>query len=65
MFLTAESVFNEKHKLYGAEKLTKDIVLADLDPDDFAALESWLLLGVLHAEGDRTGRNVFYFLTSR
>jgi hypothetical protein len=51
MFLRAESYdpynaasrmvrfFDEKYELFGADKLTKDITLDDLDPDDIAALE--------------------------
>jgi hypothetical protein len=69
MFLRAESFdpykaasrmvrfFDEKYKLFGAEKLTKDIVLADLDPDDIAALESGSFQVL--PEKDSAGRKVF------
>jgi hypothetical protein len=52
MFLRAESFdpckaasrmvrfFDEKYQLFGADKLTKDITLDDMDPDDIAALET-------------------------
>jgi hypothetical protein len=52
MFLRAESFdpcnaasrmvrfFDEKYELFGADKLTKDITLDDLDPHDIAALEN-------------------------
>jgi hypothetical protein len=71
MFLRAESFdadkaasrmvrfFHEKYKLFGAEKLTKDIVLADLDPDDIAALESGVYQ--MLPEKDCAGRKVFCF----
>jgi hypothetical protein len=69
MFLRAESFdpnkaashmvafFDEKYKLFGAEKLTKDIVLADLDPDDIVALESGSFQVL--PEKDSAGRKVF------
>jgi hypothetical protein len=71
MFLRAESFdaykaasrmvkfFDEKYKLFGAEKLTKDIVLADLDPDDIAALENGFYQ--LLPEKDTAGRKVCCF----
>jgi hypothetical protein len=69
MFLRAESFdaykaasrmvafFDEKYKLFGAEKLTKDIVLADLDPDDISALENGYYQRL--ANKDSAGRKVF------
>jgi hypothetical protein len=69
MFLRAESFdaykaasrmirfFDEKYKLFGAEKLTKDIVLADLDLDDITALESGSFQVL--PEKDSAGRKVF------
>jgi hypothetical protein len=71
MFLRAESFdaykaafrmvrfFDEKYKLFGAEKLTKDIVLADLDPGDIAALENGFYQVL--PETDCAGRNVLCF----
>jgi hypothetical protein len=71
MFLRAESFdaynaasrmvrfFDEKYKLFGAEKLTKDIVLADLDPDDIAALEKGFYQVL--PEKDCAGRKVVCF----
>jgi hypothetical protein len=71
MFLRAESFdaykaashivrfFEEKYALFGAEKLTKNIVLADLDPDDIAALESGFYQVL--PEKDSAGRKVFFF----
>jgi hypothetical protein len=49
--------FDEKYALFGAEKLTKDIVLADLDPDDIAALETGFYQVL--PEKDSAGRKVF------
>jgi hypothetical protein len=55
MFLRAESYdppnaasrmvrfFDEKYELFGADKLAKDITLADLDPDDIINIEDGLL----------------------
>jgi hypothetical protein len=51
--------FEEKYALFGAEKLTKDIVLADLDPDDIAALEKGFYQVL--PEKDSAGRKVFFF----
>jgi hypothetical protein len=71
MFLRAESFnaykaasrmvsfFDEKYKLFGADKLTKDIGLADLDPDDIAALETGFYQVL--PEKDCAGRKVFCF----
>jgi hypothetical protein len=71
MFLRAESFdankaasrmvrfFDEKYELFGAEKLTKDIVLADLDPDDIAALERGFYQVL--PEKDCAGRKVCCF----
>jgi hypothetical protein len=71
MFLRAESFdaykaasrmirfFDEKYKLFGAEKLTKDIVLADLDPYDIAALEKGFYQVL--PEKDSAGRKVCCF----
>jgi hypothetical protein len=71
MFLRAESFdaykaasrmvrfFDEKYKLFGADKLTKDIVLADLDPDDIAALETGFYQVL--PEKDCAGRKVLCF----
>jgi hypothetical protein len=71
MFLRAESFdaynaasrmvrfFDEKYKLFGAERLTKDIVLADLDPDDIAALEKGFYQVL--PEKDSAGRKVCCF----
>jgi hypothetical protein len=68
MFLRAESFdafkaasrmvkfFYEKYNIFGAEKLTKDIVLADLDPDDIAALEKGFYQVL--PEKDSAGRKV-------
>jgi hypothetical protein len=70
MFLRAESFdpynaasrmvrfFEEKYALFGADKLTKDIVLADLDPDDIVALENGLYQVL--PEKDSAGRKVFF-----
>jgi hypothetical protein len=70
MFLRAESFdpykaasrmvgfFAEKYKLFGADKLTKDIVLADLDPDDIATLENGSFQVL--PEKDSAGRKVFF-----
>jgi hypothetical protein len=35
--------FDEKYELFGADKLTKDITLADLDPDDITTIENGLM----------------------
>jgi hypothetical protein len=55
MFLRAESFdppkaasrmvrfFDEKYELFGGDKLTKDITLADLDPDDISTIENGLI----------------------
>ena len=51
--------FDEKYKLFGADKLTKDIVLADLDPDDVAALERGFYQVL--PEKDCAGRKVLCF----
>jgi hypothetical protein len=51
--------FEEKYALFGAQKLTKDIVLADLDPDDIAAVESGIYQVL--PEKDSAGRKVFFF----
>jgi hypothetical protein len=71
MFLRAESFhpyntaccmvrfFDEKCELFGAEKLTKDIKLADLDPDDIMTIESGFLQVL--PEKDCAGRKVFCF----
>jgi hypothetical protein len=71
MFLRAESFdpynaasrmvrfFDEKYALFGADKLTKDIVLADLDPDDIAALEKGFYQVL--PEKDSAGRKVLCF----
>jgi hypothetical protein len=71
MFLRAESFdaykaashmvrfFDEKLNIFGAEKLTKDIVLADLDPDDVAALEKGFYQVL--PEKDSAGRKVCCF----
>ena len=71
MFLRAESFdvykaasgmvrfFDEKYNLFGADKLTKDIVLADLDPDDIAALERGFFQVL--PENDCAGRKVICF----
>ena len=71
MFLRAESFdpsnaasrivrfFEEKCALFGAHKLTKDITLDDLDPDDIAALERGFYQ-VLPGR-DCAGRKVFCF----
>jgi hypothetical protein len=71
MFLRAESFdackaaarmirfFDEKYNLFGVEKLTKDIVLADLDPDDIAALDTGFYQVL--PEKDCAGRNVVCF----
>jgi hypothetical protein len=32
--------FDEKYKRFGADKLTKDITLDDLDPDDITSIEN-------------------------
>jgi hypothetical protein len=71
MFLRAESYdpynaalrmvrfFDEKCELFGANKLTKDITLDDLDPDDIAALERGFYQVL--PEKDCAGRKVFCF----
>jgi hypothetical protein len=51
--------FEEKYALFGADKLTKDIVLADLDPDDIAALEKGFYQVL--PEKDSAGRKVCCF----
>jgi hypothetical protein len=51
--------FDEKYALFGADKLTKDIVLADLDPDDIATLENGFYQVL--PEKDSAGRKVFFF----
>jgi hypothetical protein len=68
MFLRAESFdpfnaascmvrfFDEKCELFGAEKLTKDIKLADLDPDDIMTIESGFFQVL--PEKDCAGRKV-------
>jgi hypothetical protein len=48
--------FDEKCELFGAEKLTKDIKLADLDPDDIMTIESGFLQVL--PEKDCAGRKV-------
>jgi hypothetical protein len=69
MFLRAESFdaykaasrmvafFDEKYNLFGADKLTKDIVLADLDPDDITALKCGFFQVL--PEKDSAGRKVW------
>jgi hypothetical protein len=69
MFLRAESFdtpnaasrmvrfFDEKYELFGGDKLTKDITLADLDPDDITTIENGFLQ-VLPSK-DCAGRKVF------
>jgi hypothetical protein len=71
MFLRAESFdpykaasrmvrfFDEKCELFGADKLTKDITLDDLDPDDIAALERGMYQVL--PKKDCAGRKVFCF----
>jgi hypothetical protein len=71
MFLRAESFdpckaasrmvrfFDEKCELFGADKLTKDITLNDLDPDDIAALEGGCYQVL--PEKDSAGRKVFCY----
>ena len=71
MFLRAESFdpcnaasrmvrfFDEKYDLFGADKLTKDITLDDLDPDDIVNLENGLYQVL--PEKDPAGRKVFCF----
>ena len=51
--------FEQKCQLFGADKLTKDITLNDLDPDDIFTLEN----GVLQVppEKDCAGRKVLCF----
>jgi hypothetical protein len=49
--------FDEKYELFGADKLTTDIVLADLDPDDIAVLENGFCQVL--SEKDCAGRKVF------
>jgi hypothetical protein len=73
MFLRAESFdvymaasrmvrfFDEKYKLFGPEKLTKDIILADLDPGDIAALERGFYQVL--PEKDCAGRKVLCFFS--
>jgi hypothetical protein len=69
MFLRAESYdpynaassmvrfFDEKYELFGADKLTKDITLDDLDPDDIITLENGFYQVL--PEKDCAGRIVF------
>jgi hypothetical protein len=69
MFLRAESFdpynaassmvrfFDEKCELFGADKLTKDIKIADLDPDDIVTIESGLFQ--MLPVKDCAGRKVF------
>ena len=71
MFLRAESYnpynaasrmvrfFDEKCELFGADKLTKDITLDDLDPDDIITLENGFYQVL--PEKDCAGRKVFCF----
>jgi len=68
MFLRAESFdpcnaasrmirfFDEKYELFGADKLTKDITLDDLDPDDITTIEKGYYQVL--PEKDRAGRKV-------
>jgi hypothetical protein len=55
--------FDEKYELFGAEKLTKDIVLADLDPDDITVLEKGFCQVL--SEKDCAGRKVFCFFPNK
>jgi hypothetical protein len=55
--------FNEKYELFGADKLTTDIVLADLDPDDTTVLEKGFCQVL--AEKDCAGRKVFCFFPNK
>jgi hypothetical protein len=69
MFLRAESFdpynaasrmvrfFDEKYELFGADKLTKDILLDDLDPDDIITIENGFYQVL--PEKDCAGRKVF------
>jgi hypothetical protein len=69
MFLRAESFdpynaasrmvrfFDEKHELFGADKLIKDIMLDDLDPDDIITLENGMFQVL--PEKDCASRKVF------
>ena len=71
MFLRAESYdpynaasrmvrfFDQKYGLFGADKLTKDITLDDLDPDDIAAVERGFYQ--VPPEKDCAGRKVLCF----
>ena len=51
--------FDQKYELFGADKLTKDITLDDLDPDDIAALERGFYQVL--PEKDCAGRKVLCF----
>jgi hypothetical protein len=51
--------FDEKYELFGPEKLTKEIILADLDPGDIAALERGFYQVL--PEKDCAGRKVLCF----
>jgi hypothetical protein len=51
--------FDEKYELFGAEKLTKDITLADMDPDDITTIENGLIQVLLSKDG--AGRKVVCF----
>ena len=55
--------FDQKYELFGADKLTKDITLDDLDPDDIAELEE----GVIQVlpEKDCAGRKVLCLFPSK
>ena len=75
MFLRAESFdahkaaarmvrfFDEKYELFGADKLARNIVLADLDPDDITVLEK----GVCQVlpRKDCAGRKVLCFFPNQ
>jgi hypothetical protein len=75
MFLRAESFdacraaarmvrfFDEKYELFGADKLTTDIVLADLDPDDIAVLDKGFCQVL--PEKDCAGRKVLCFFPNK
>ena len=49
--------FDEKCELFGADKLTKDITLEDLDPDDIITLENGFYQVL--PEKDCVGRKAF------
>ena len=55
--------FEEKLRLFGPEKLTRPIIMEDLNDDDIAALKSGYLMLLL--ERDRAGRPILFSMLNR